>query len=476
MPSPAPTPPIPQDSSMNELSEMFENSLPAPGPYNMSGILDLPLFSMDDDPNRVIDSDTASVSSLNPNFSQTLPNTQNLGQTAPLMIQNQPMYQNLPNLNPNEPIPGNFATPMSVTEDLAATLKPESLNSTSFFRSISDQDQNPFEVTLKAQTSPACKKHEETLTYLNQGQSYEVNLRRHEDLENLFRNIPNHQKTSSLLVCMRVVFHERRLQFSNQQHWQAWSERQRQLSNDKIHEGSRFGDNNRFSENFNGQTTVKKLKNTGRLDNSRDNLDRVLRIDIPVSVNVEKAEHSRNELNSATFVWDSSKPANVHVVVQCISTEFTQKGRGGEKGVPFRLHLDVYPYPFTNNPKRSPDNLEISQKLFYSCSCQIKVFKPKGADRKWKTDSDRMSKKTTLEKSKFRPGLNYTPMVKCPPLSDAKGMLVPPPRENNKSEGSVKVEKHSQSMEDIRPVGVAESVNLSGSCTNLSAGKHGFDL
>ena len=119
----------------------------------------------------------------------------------------------------------------------------------------------------------------------------------------------------------------------------------------------------------------KKLKNTGRFDTEVNNgIDRVLKIDIPVSVNVEKAEHSREELNSATFVWDSTKPANVHVIVQCISTEFTQKGRGGEKGVPFRIHLDIYPHPFKSEQEkiidgfdnleyRKPNNLEVTRKL-----------------------------------------------------------------------------------------------------------------
>ena len=120
----------------------------------------------------------------------------------------------------------------------------------------------------------------------------------------------------------------------------------------------------------------------------------------------------------------------------------------------------------------------------YSCSCQIKVFKPKGADRKWKTDHDRMHKKSVQEKSKYRPGNSFTPMVKCNPLSDAKGMLVPPPNmEREKAmivDAAIKVEKHSQSMEDIRTVGensynqrsanLSGSGNLSGSCTNLSIG------
>ena len=63
-------------------------------------------------------------------------------------------------------------------------------------------------------------------------------------------------------------------------------------------------------------------------------------------------------------------------------------------------------------------------------------------------------------------------------------MLVPPPNmEREKAmivDAAIKVEKHSQSMEDIRIVGensytqrsanLSGSGNLSGSCTNLSIG------
>ena len=104
-----------------------------------------------------------------------------------------------------------------------------------------------------------------------------------------------------------------------------------------------------------------------------------------------------------------------------------------------------------------------------------------------------MNKKSIQEKSKYRPGLPYTPMIKGNPLSDAKGLLIPPPSDEKPAE-SIKIEKHSQSMEDIRPIGDGNfmnqqtgtssgslannqglnlSGNLSGSCTNLSTGSIG---
>lgn len=51
---------------------------------------------------------------------------------------------------------------------------------------------------------------------------------------------------------------------------------------------------------------------------------------------------------------------------------------GGEKGVPFRIVVETHMY--SNN---SPISLNT---FIEGASCQVKVFKPKGADRKHKTD------------------------------------------------------------------------------------------
>lgn len=51
--------------------------------------------------------------------------------------------------------------------------------------------------------------------------------------------------------------------------------------------------------------------------------------------------------------------------VHCISTEFTQRKNGGEKGAPFRIQVDTY----------KPDSHGSFTEHLYSCSCQVKVFK-----------------------------------------------------------------------------------------------------
>lgn len=58
----------------------------------------------------------------------------------------------------------------------------------------------------------------------------------------------------------------------------------------------------------------------------------------------------------------------VCVQVNCISTEFTPRKHGGEKGVPFRIQIDT----FTQN-----EHGEYLEHM-HSSSCQVKVFKVKG--------------------------------------------------------------------------------------------------
>ncbi|NWS23013.1 TFCP2 factor, partial [Pachyramphus minor] len=51
--------------------------------------------------------------------------------------------------------------------------------------------------------------------------------------------------------------------------------------------------------------------------------------------------------------------------VHCISTEFTLRKHGGEKGVPFRVQIDTF---------RESESGDYTEHL-HSASCQIKVFK-----------------------------------------------------------------------------------------------------
>uniref|UniRef100_A0A3P9J9D2 Upstream-binding protein 1 n=1 Tax=Oryzias latipes TaxID=8090 RepID=A0A3P9J9D2_ORYLA len=217
----------------------------------------------------------------------------------------------------------------------------------------------PFQYVLCAATSPAVKLHEETLTYLNQGQSYEVRMldnRKPGELPEL-----NNKMVKSIV---RVVFHDRRLQYTEHQQLEGW-----------------------------------KWNRPG---------DRLLDIDIPMSVGIVEPKTNPSQLNAAEFLWDINKRASVFVQVHCISTEFTPRKHGGEKGVPFRIQIDTF---------AQGECGEYTEHL-HSASCQIKVFKPKGADRKQKTDREKMERRSTQEKEKYQPSYDTTVLSECSPWPD----------------------------------------------------------
>ncbi|XP_016280128.1 upstream-binding protein 1 isoform X1 [Monodelphis domestica] len=212
-----------------------------------------------------------------------------------------------------------------------------------------DPKQPPFQYVLCAATSPAVKLHDESLTYLNQGQSYEIRM-----LDN--RKVGDVPEISGKLVksIIRVVFHDRRLQYTEHQQLEGWK-------------WSRPG-------------------------------DRLLDLDIPMSVGVIDIRTNPGQLNAVEFLWDPAKRTSVFIQVHCISTEFTPRKHGGEKGVPFRVQVDTFKQ---NEHGDYTDHV-------HSASCQIKVFKPKGADRKQKTDREKMEKRTAHEKEKYQPSYDTT--------------------------------------------------------------------
>uniref|UniRef100_A0A8C8X1B3 Grh/CP2 DB domain-containing protein n=1 Tax=Panthera leo TaxID=9689 RepID=A0A8C8X1B3_PANLE len=199
-----------------------------------------------------------------------------------------------------------------------------------------------FQYVLCAATSPAVKQQEETLTYLNQGQSYEVQMLCNPKLGDTT------QWARLLKSVVRVVFHDRRLQYTEQQQLDGWR-------------WSRPG-------------------------------DRILDIDVPLSVGVIEPQVLPSQLNTVEFHWDPTKRTSLFLQVHCISTEFTPRKKGGEKGVPFRLQIDTF----------RPSDKELPPEHLHSAGCLIKVFKPKGADRKLKTDREKIEKQPLHERDKYQ--------------------------------------------------------------------------
>ncbi|XP_035226027.1 transcription factor CP2-like protein 1 isoform X2 [Stegodyphus dumicola] len=201
----------------------------------------------------------------------------------------------------------------------------------------------PFHCILMAPTSVSTKINEETLTYLNQGQPYEVRIKK-------TGSFP-YEKNMIFKSVVHVGFQERRLQFMEKEQIKEW-------------QAQRPG-------------------------------ERILEIDLPLSYGILEATCCPLNVNVCEFLWDCSRDVGVFLKLNCISTEFTQKKHGGEKGVPFRILIETYTHDST------------SQKL-HSASCQVKVFKPKGADRKHKTDREKMCKRLQSDKEKYHPQFEYT--------------------------------------------------------------------
>uniref|UniRef100_A0A224Z3H6 Transcription factor CP2 n=1 Tax=Rhipicephalus zambeziensis TaxID=60191 RepID=A0A224Z3H6_9ACAR len=207
-----------------------------------------------------------------------------------------------------------------------------------------------FQYFLGAATSIATKLHEETMTYLNQGQSYEIKLKKLGDLTEM--------RGKMLKSTIRIGFQERRLQYMEKEQITQWM-RQRPG-------------------------------------------ERILEADVPLSYGVYDVLNTPNKVHFCEFLWDPTKETGVFIRLNCISTEFTPKKHGGEKGVPFRIVIETYSHGEPGPP----------QKL-HSASCQVKVFKPKGADRKHKTDREKMIKRPLAEQEKHQPSYDCTVFTEC---------------------------------------------------------------
>ncbi|CAH1113968.1 unnamed protein product [Psylliodes chrysocephalus] len=206
-----------------------------------------------------------------------------------------------------------------------------------------------FQYVLAAATSIATKQNEDTLTYLNQGQSYEIKLKKLGDL--------SFYRGKFLKSYVRICFHERRLQYMEKEQMTAWQ-------------------------------------------NARPG-DRILEADVPLSYGAFDITQPTNNVNVIHFNWDPTKEVGVYIKVNCISTEFTAKKHGGEKGVPFRIQVETY----QNNNENMHPNLN---KRLHAAACQIKVFKLKGADRKHKQDRDKIMKRPPSEQEKYQPSYECT--------------------------------------------------------------------
>jgi len=92
-------------------------------------------------------------------------------------------------------------------------------------------------------------------------------------------------------------------------------------------------------------------------------------VDIPLCRGLLDVKIDPHQLNCVEFVWDPRPQVETKVAIKvhCISTEFTAKKHGGEKGVPFRIQVETYAHGTSAN-----DDVSF---LLHCASCQVKVFK-----------------------------------------------------------------------------------------------------
>ncbi|KAJ8924154.1 hypothetical protein NQ315_006938 [Exocentrus adspersus] len=282
----------------------------------------------------------SSTQQINPVNSTMEDNSQNMFNSTINQLLSQTALVNLHNVMDSN----NLTTSPNSQDNYAVT-------STNYNLMIEDYR---FQYVLAAATSIATKQNEDTLTYLNQGQSYEIKLKKLGDLS-LYRG-------KLLKSVIRICFHERRLQYMEKEQMESWQR-------------ARPG-------------------------------DRILEVDVPLSYGAYDVIQPSSALNLIHFNWDPTKEVGVYIKVNCISTEFTPKKHGGEKGVPFRIQVETYQYPDSSN--------SYSTKRLHAAACQIKVFKLKGADRKHKQDREKIMKRPIAEQEKYQPSYECTVLNDLP--------------------------------------------------------------
>ncbi|XP_076043284.1 transcription factor CP2 like gemini isoform X3 [Oratosquilla oratoria] len=229
-------------------------------------------------------------------------------------------------------------SPTAITSVSSSELKPVAPSL------VSGYDDSRFQYILGAATSIATKVNEESLTYLNQGQSYEIKVKKLGDLTSC--------KGRLYHTILRICFHERRLQYMEKEQLQSW-----------------------------------QMMRPG---------ERIIEVDFPLSYGISDVVQDPEQLNVCEFDWDPTKEVGVYIKLNCISTEFTPKKHGGEKGVPFRIQVETY------------CQTETTMERLHVCACQVKVFKLKGADRKHKQDRERIMKRPPAEQEKFQRSYDCT--------------------------------------------------------------------
>ena len=253
-----------------------------------------------------------------------------------------------------EPLPQGGPGEMLVTEDpvrpdsgIGDTPEPGSA-STPSRRSRSGQDQSPrvqiakqyspfgYHCTLEAPTAQWVRKDEDRCTYLNKGQFYGVTLE--------YRPSPTepiHGDMTTVKTVVMLVFRDAKNPEDEVNAWEFWHQRQ--------------------------PTAKQRI-----IDAETNNMSEECGIS-----QIEDVAY-----NGIAVYWNPlQKPAFISIAVQCLSTDFSlQKG---VKGLPLHLQVDTY--------VKNPGDGEYD--IVHRGYCQVKVFCDKGAERKFRQEERRATRK-----------------------------------------------------------------------------------
>merc|ERR550519_1056314 len=196
-----------------------------------------------------------------------------------------------------------------------------------------------FHCILEAPTAQWVRKDEDRCTYLNKGQFYGVTLE--------YRPSPTepiHGDMTSVKTVVMLVFRDAKNPEDEVNAWEFWHQRQ--------------------------PTAKQRI-----IDAETNNMSEECGIS-----QIEDVAY-----NGIAVYWNPlQKPAFINIAVQCLSTDFSlQKG---VKGLPLHLQVDTH--------VKNPQDGEYD--IVHRGYCQVKVFCDKGAERKFRQEERRASRKVAV--------------------------------------------------------------------------------
>ena len=277
------------------------------------------------------------------------------GQQSPTSSQKS---QNLFNMSTSDDVLPDIALSNNIVDDLDRYfINGDHLSDSSHTSSpslpLTQQTPSQFEFILNALTASSARINEETTTYLNQGQPYEIKFR-----ANINNSASDNILPTIYRSILRLCFWDKTLQ--NQEH-----------------------------------ELMQKWLNEYHLSSLFD-------IDMNLTYGILSVICSKQIPNAVEIVWDTSTTTSLFIRFKCTSTDFAQKRHGGEKGIPLRIQIDTY-----------YENDVDDVKHLHACCCKIQLFRLKGAQRKNKADKIRIDKLNNDQRRRYQTTLDYTILQSC---------------------------------------------------------------